>query len=276
MSFNEQKVKYPENYYNPNEHPLKDLITPTSYNKGNLIKVSAYDTARVRDFFCQVGAVVSRQQIQVIGCRFWHKTDFMNVAKDISDSHAKFKWDYHVCESNMGGMFVHDVMRKVHGINFEMVQTVKEVKKQSKLREGKSMPKYTTIDWMEYARMMEILKFPPQETWTPGIIELNRQLGNYVAKATGSGVKYENEAPDDHDDGVMALALVVHKARTSLLQLGTVGDNMFATYSAETVGDPPQMDQHSETKAERVIGERLRKSQSPSFKLSDVRLENIG
>ena len=67
-------------------------------------------------------------------------------------------------------------------------------------------------------------------------------LADYVAKATGSGVKYENEAPDDHDDGVMALALVVHKARTSLLQLGTVGDNMFATYSAETVGDPPQMD----------------------------------
>ena len=66
MSLNEQQVKYPESYYNPNEHPLKDLITPTSYKKGNLIKVSAYDTARVRDFFCQVGAVVSRQQIQVI------------------------------------------------------------------------------------------------------------------------------------------------------------------------------------------------------------------
>ena len=69
MSLNEQQVKYPESYYNPNEHPLKDLITPTSYKKGNLIKVSAYDTARVRDFFCQVGAVVSRQQIQVIETR---------------------------------------------------------------------------------------------------------------------------------------------------------------------------------------------------------------
>ena len=167
-------------------------------------------------------------------------------------------------------------MQKIHGINFEMVQTVKEVKKQSVMRKGKSMPKYTTIDWMEYARMMDILKFPPRETWTAGIIELNRQLGNYVAKATGSGVKYENEAPDDHDDGVMALALVVHKARTSLLQLGTVSDNRFATYSAETVKDVPDMDAQTETTAERVIGDRLRKAQSPSFKLSDVRLENIG
>ena len=163
MSFNEQKVKYPESYYNPDQHPLKDLVTPISYNKGNLLKVTAYDTARLRDFFCQVGTLVSRQQIQVIGCRFWKKTDFMEVAKDISDSHEKFRWDYHVCEANMGGMFVHDVMKKMHGINFEMVQTVKEVKDQNTLRKGKSMPKYTTIDWMEYARMMKIIKFPPPQ-----------------------------------------------------------------------------------------------------------------
>ena len=117
MSFNEQKVKYPESYYNPDQHPLKDLVTPISYNKGNLLKVT-YDTARFVTFFVR-WAPWSEQQIQVIGCRFWKKTDFMEVAKDISDSHEKFRWDYHVCEANMG----HDVMKKMHGINFEMVQT---------------------------------------------------------------------------------------------------------------------------------------------------------
>ena len=32
--------------------------------------------------------------------------------------------------------------------------------------------------------MMKIIKFPPRNTWTPGVEELDRQLGNYVAKAS--------------------------------------------------------------------------------------------
>lgn len=248
---------------------FSEYVDQTSMSKGNVIHVAAYDIARVRDYYAMVTALLSKRQIHVTGAKFWKATNVMKIGADITRYHSKFHYDMHVAESNMGGHLIQDLMNDKFGLNMELVTTVDEVKDPKKIAEGRSMPKYSTIDWLEYARQMGIVTFPPPEVWNDGMIELDRQRESFIAKRGMGKAKYEAAHPEDHDDGIMALAILAHTARHHTLDLGSRSMNMT---SGCDYGEQVPRSEKDATLSKEYVKQRL--STKAGFKITDVEVDS--
>lgn len=182
-------------------------------------RIAGYDTGRTRDGFAMVVADITRTEIFILFAEVWYNRPIDAVARRISEINKKAGIDKHLIESNSGGHYVVDLLRRYHHINAISVPTVKEVKDEKKIKEGVTMGKYDTIDWMESARKEEIMQMPRKAKWSRGLRLLDQQMGNFIRRVTPTGVSYEAANENVHDDLVMALALIVNYSRARVLKL---------------------------------------------------------
>ena len=185
-----------------------------------MLKLSAYDPARTRDAFGMLGANVDEHKIRLTKAKEWFHTDSTDVAQEIAQINEEAKFDIHLCESNNQGYFVMDNLKRYHRIYCQPVHNVKEIKDKEKLKYGKSMPKNVTVEWVEWARREGIIEMPERDTWTDGMIRLNRQLQNYVSFTTKSGTSYGAATEKDHDDLISCLLIICYYARKHILKIG--------------------------------------------------------
>lgn len=185
-----------------------------------MVRVAAYDPGRIRDALGMVAADVTSKEILLLNAKEWKKTNFVIAEEEISSINDQYPFDRHICETNNQGWHVIDNLRTIHGIPVMGVNTSKSLTAKT-ARLGKSLDKNAMVEWIEWARVQGIIKFPSGQ-WTPGITELSKQLNRFVMKKTATGYKYEAAEQDDHDDLVLALVVLCHYARMKLLNLGSM------------------------------------------------------
>ena len=183
-----------------------------------MVKAIAFDVGMKRDAFAAVSAEITSSNILLGNAKEWFSKDITNVADEIAEIHKTAKFDRFICESNNQGYPVIDLLKRYHKIYCIPITTVKELKNKEKIRQGKSMPKNVTVEWVEWARKSDILLMP--NTLSPGLKRLEEQMSRYVRKSTASGTKYQAEEEEDHDDLVSALLILCHYARTKVLSIG--------------------------------------------------------
>ena len=232
-------------------------------------KVVALDPGRIRDGFGMVAANVDPNTINLLNAKIWYKKDFHTVSADIAEIHKKVHFDVFLCESNNQGHPAIDVLKRFHNIHCIPITTVKEVKDKEKLRQGNSMPKNVTVEWVEWAIQKGIILMP-KKPWLQGIRKLDEQMLQYVRRTTSSGTKYEAADPDIHDDLVSCLLTLSHYCRIKLLKLGYRDTSVLVGKKYPTILDTTDT---PEEKAEINIRNRLKKKfpNTSSFKFN-VRL----
>lgn len=181
-----------------------------------MVRLATYDPGRRRDRFGMLGGHITQTQIRLLNAKEWNRTDFTIAEDNIAQINKEHKFDYHYCESNNQGWHVIDNLRRYHKIPIRPITTTRGVTDPEKIRDSSILDKPKEIEWVEYARIMNIIEFPAKP-WSAGIKALDNQLDNFVAKQTSTGVKYEAIDPDIHDDLVMCLIIMARVARTMFL-----------------------------------------------------------
>lgn len=221
-----------------------------------MVRISWQDPGRRRDFYGFVAADVDTLKIKILNAKFWYKTDTTMVADDIAAICRAHPFKYNYCEANNAGHVVIDLLKRYHHLYVQGITTTKKLTDPEKIRQGKSMDKHSTVEWVEWARNVGIIEMP-KKPWSKGIIELNKQLARFVSKETSSGVKYEAAESDDHDDGVMCLVGLAHVAKLKFLRLGHMSRSIIASgitmEQYQSQGDADNRD------ALEIARERLRK-----------------
>ena len=197
------------------------------------VTVASYDPGRIRDHFGMLGARIDESHIYLTNATVWIHTDSTDVTPAIAEINKEANFDVHLCESNNQGYFIIDNLKRYHHIYCRPITNVKELKDKEKIKQGTSMPKNITVEWVEYARRVGIIVMPARSTWTDGMILLDRQLKDYVSYVTRSGVSYGAATEKGHDDLVACLLLLCHWAKKHILKIGYHDVAAFGTHKSK-------------------------------------------
>ena len=202
-----------------------------------MVKVAAFDPGFKRDAFAMVAANVTSDHIKLINAKEWWNKDIIIIAEKIRSIHNTAKFERFICEANNQGYPVIDVLRQKYSINCVPITTVKALSNKEKIRQGKSMPKNVTVEWVEWARKSGVLVMP-KKPLSFGLKRLDQQMSRYIRKSTASSTKYEAAEEEDHDDLVSALLILCHYARTKILSIGYRGSTLITSSRAYDALNP--------------------------------------
>jgi hypothetical protein len=170
------------------------------------MRIAGIDSGKLRDSFAFVGVEVKQNNIYVLGVKTWLGRNYLDVENLISDIHATKPFDFYSVEINNTGEHVYEELKYRHRIpNVIPVFTTREVKDQSKINQGRIMPKNQMVLWLARMFQNHRIKFPSKTN--KHIEELKRQISNFSEHITEAGqVSYRADG-SEHDDTVMALML---------------------------------------------------------------------
>jgi len=177
-----------------------------------MIRLASGDPGKEKSRFAILIADVYPKEIQIRGAKEYRKFDYTLVEDDIARLHMEHKFRQFVVELNNTGKHVVDNMKRYHPhVQLWPVNTVgKPVTDPDKVREGHSMYKKGTAEYVKKLKDDGIIKFPRQST--PVLEELKRQMEGFLPYVTPTGsITYHSEGMQ-RDDLVMALLLLCFRA----------------------------------------------------------------
>ena len=176
------------------------------------MRIAGLDSGKKKDSFAFVGIEIKNDNIYVIGVKTWLGRNYLDVENLIAQIHNQKPFDYYSVEINNTGEHVYEELKYHHRIpNVIPVFTSREVKDQSKINQGRTMPKNQMVLWLTRMFQNNRIKFPKKSN--KDIDELKRQISIFSEVITEAGnVSYRAEG-NEHDDTVMALMLAIFIGR---------------------------------------------------------------
>lgn len=169
------------------------------------VRLGFGDPGKQKSRYAVLVADILPTEIRIRGAKEWSRFNYTEVADDIAAMHGKHNFRRFGIELNNTGQHVQDYFVRFHP-DFPLwpVNTVgRPVTDPDKIREGKSMYKQGTAEWVKQLKEDGVLKFPKDTT--PALEELKRQMEGFLPHPTETGrISYHTEGMQ-RDDLVMCL-----------------------------------------------------------------------
>ena len=175
------------------------------------MRIAGLDPGKQRDSFAFVGTEIRDRSLYIITAKRWLGRAYIDVEKEINQSHKKNPYDKYVVERNNTGEHVVEILSRGYHLPVWPVVTGKELKSKDKIYSPKIMDKNEMVKYMIILGGEGRLIYPANKS--DEMKELQRQMAIFAEHKTEAGKFTYFAEGNEHDDLVMALMLACFVAR---------------------------------------------------------------